>query len=85
MDHKTTQLIEKLKNNQGMAQALMQSGDGQKLMQMLTARDGGAALSHAAQNAARGDTAELAAMLSRLMQTSEGAAVMNRINESAKK
>ena len=80
MDQNTAQLIEKFRRNPAMAQSLLQSGDGQKLMQMLTRQDGGAAL-----NAAMGNTKELAAMLSNLMQSPEGMAVMNRISESAKK
>ena len=80
MDQNTAQLIEKFRRNPAMAQSLLQSGDGQKLMQMLTRQDGGAAL-----NAAMGNTKELAAMLSSLMQSPEGMAVMSRISESAKK
>ena len=76
MDQNTAQLIEKFRRNPAMAQSLLQSGDGQKLMQMLTRQDGGAALNRAAQSAA---------MLSSLMQSPEGMAVMNRISESAKK
>ena len=76
MDQNTAQLIEKFRRNPAMAQSLLQSGDGQKLMQMLTRQDGGAALNRAA---------ELAAMLSSLMQSPEGMAVMSRISESAKK
>ena len=85
MDQNTAQLIEKFRRNPAMAQSLLQSGDGQKLMQMLTRQDGGAALNHAAQSAAAGNTKELAAMLSGLMKSPEGMAVMNRINDSAKK
>ncbi len=85
MDHSTQQLIDKFKRNPAMAQSLLQSGDGQRLMQMLTSQDGGTALSHAAQNAAAGNTKELAAMLSNLMKSPEGMAIMNRINDSAKK
>ena len=77
MDQNTAQLIEKFRRNPAMAQSLLQSGDGQKLMQMLTRQDGGAALNR--------NTKELAAMLSSLMQSPEGMAVMNRISESAKK
>ena len=76
MDQNTAQLIEKFRRNPAMAQSLLQSGDGQKLMQMLTRQDGGAALNRAAQSAA---------MLSSLMQCPEGMAVMSRISESAKK
>ena len=85
MDQSTQQLIDRFKHNPAMAQALLQSLDGQRLMQMLTAQDGGAALNRAAQSAAMGNTKELAAMLSSLMQSPEGMAVMNRISESAKK
>ena len=48
MDHSTQQLIDKFKRNPAIAQSLLQSGDGQRLMQMLTSQDGGAALNHAA-------------------------------------
>ena len=58
MDHSTQQLIDKFKRNPAIAQSLLQSGDGQRLMQMLTSQDGGAALNHAAQNAAAGNTKE---------------------------
>ena len=40
---------------------------------------------HAALNAAAGNTKELATMLSNLMKSPEGMAIMNRINDSAKK
>ena len=80
MDHSTQQLIDKFKRNPAIAQSLLQSGDWQRLMQMLTSQDGGAALNHAA-----GNTKELATMLSNLMKSPEGMAIMNRINDSAKK
>ena len=85
MDQNTTRLIEKFRKNPAAAQALLQSGDGRRLIQMLTQNDGGAALDRAAQSAAAGNTKDLAAMLSNLMQSPEGLAVMNRIRESAKK
>ena len=72
MDQNTAQLIEKFRRNPAMAQ-------------MLPRQDGGAALNRAAQSAAMGNTKELAAMLSSLMQSPEGMAVMSRISESAKK
>ena len=85
MDQNTSRLIEKFRKNPAMAQSLLRSDDGQKLMQLLTQDDGGAALNRAAQSAAKGNTKELAAMLSNLMKSPEGMAVMNRINDSAKK
>ena len=54
-------------------------------MQLLTARDGGAALEQAAQSAARGDTKELAAMLSSLMHSPQGAELLRRLNDAARK
>ena len=44
MDEKTARLAEQLKNNPAMLQSLMQSRDGQMLMQMLTQGDRGAGL-----------------------------------------
>lgn len=85
MDNKTQTIIEKFKKNPAMAQAVLQSGDGQKLMQMLTAQDGGAALGQAAQNAAHGNTKDLAAMLSSLMRSPQGAELMKRLNDAAQK
>ena len=85
MDNSTSQLIEKFRKNPAMAQSLLQSGDGQRLMQLLTRQDGGTALNRAAQSAAMGNTKELASMLSQLMQSPEGMAVMSRIRDSAKK
>ena len=85
MDHSTQQLIDKFKRNPAIAQSLLQSGDGQKLMQMLTVQDGGAALEQAAQNAAHGNTKDLAAMLSSLMRSPQGAELMKRLNDAAQK
>lgn len=84
MDAKTAAAIERLKQNKGLAEQLMRSGDGQKLMGLLTQGDGGAALNRAASAAVKGDTAELAGMLQNLMQRPDAAAVMSRLNNSAK-
>ena len=85
MDAKTLSLIQKFKQNRALAENIMHSGDGQKLMNMLTQGDNGAALERATQNAANGDTQELAQLLGNLMRSPEGAALMNRLNETAKK
>lgn len=85
MDEKTSQLINKFKNNKALAEKLLQSRDGQQLMALLTRADGGTALQNATSKAAAGNTSELAAMLSGLMKSPEGAAIMQRINEQAKK
>ena len=85
MDAKTLGLIQKFKQNRALAENIMRSGDGQKLMNMLTKGDNGASLERATQNAANGNTQELAQLLGKLMHSPEGAALMNRLNETAKK
>ena len=85
MDGKTLNLIQKFKQNRTLAENIMHSGDGQQLMDMLTKNDGGAALERATKNAANGDTQELAQLLGSLMRSPEGAALMSRLNEKAKK
>ena len=85
MDAKTAAAIERLKQNKGLAEQIMRSGDGQKLMELLSQSDGGAAQNRAAQSAVKGDTAELSQMLQGLMQNKDAAAVMQRLNDSAKK
>lgn len=85
MDAKTAAAIENLKQNKGLAEGIMQSADGQKLMNMLTGGDGGASLNRAAQSAAHGDTRELAQMIQTLMKNKDAAAIMNRLGDSAKR
>ena len=85
MDAKTAGLIAKFKQNRALAENIMRSGDGQQLMNMLAKYDGGAALERATRNAANGDTQGLAQLLGSLMRSPEGAALMNRINETAQK
>ena len=85
MDLKTLQLIEKLKGNTALAQSLLQTQDGQKLMELLSGQNGDAAITRAADSAAGGNPAELAAMISKLMKSPQGAELMRRINEAARK
>ena len=82
MDEMTARLAEQLKNNPAMLNALMRSKDGQTLMQMLTKNDQGAGLQRAVQSAARGNTAEMVQMMNRIMQSPEGSALIQRINQS---
>ena len=84
MDAKTAAAIERLKQNKGLAEQIMRSGDGQQLMQMLAGNDGGAALNRAAASAAKGDTRELSQMLQGMMNDPKAAAVMSRLNHTAK-
>ena len=82
MDQHTSQLIRQLKQNPNMAKELLSSGDGQALLSMLSG-DGGHSLQQAAAEAAKGNTGALSAMLSNVMRSPEGAALMQRINEAA--
>ena len=63
MDEQTARMIQQLKSNPAMLQALMQSRDGQALMQMLSGGDRGASLQRAAQSAAKGNPAEMVRMV----------------------
>ena len=85
MDEKTARMVEQLRANPAMLQGLMQSRDGQALMRMLTQQDQGAALQKAAQSAARGDTADMVRMVNQLMQSPDGAALVERINKALRK
>ena len=55
MDEQTARMIQQLKSNPAMLQALMQSRDGQDLLRMLSGGDQGASLQRAAQSAAKGN------------------------------
>ena len=85
MDDKSAQMAEQLRKNPGMLKSLMQSRDGQTLMRMLTQDDGGAGLQRAVQSAAKGDTAAVAQMVNQIMQSPEGAALVERINKAAQR
>ena len=85
MDEKMAQMAEHLKQNPAMLKNLMQSRDGQALMRMLTQQDQGSSLQKAAQSAAKGDPAELARMVTKVMQSPDGAALVERINKAIQK
>lgn len=85
MDEKSKQLMNQLRSNPAALQSLMQSQDGQELMRMLTGHDRGAALQQAAQAAARGNPAEIAKLVSQVMQNPDGAQLMERINKAVQK
>lgn len=84
MDEQTKRMIQQLKANPAMLQSLMQSRDGQALMQMLSAGDQGASLQRAAQSAAKGNSAEIMRMMNQVMQSPAGAELVQRINRSMK-
>ena len=85
MDENTARLAEQLKSNPALLRQQAQSKDGQTLMRMLTQQDQGAALQKAAQSAARGDTADMVRMVTQLMQSPDGAALVERINKALRK
>ena len=85
MDENTARLAEQLKRNPALLRQLAQSKDGQTLMRMLTQQDQGASLQKAVQSAARGNPAELAQMVTKVMQSPDGAALVERINKAIQK
>ena len=68
-----------------MLQSLMQSQDGQALLQMLSGGDQGASLQRAAQSAAKGNPADMIRMVNQVMKSPGGAELVNRINQAMKK
>lgn len=82
MDENTKRMMERLKANPAALRRLMQSRDGQTLMQALTRPDNGAGLQRAVQAAMRGDTNVMAELVGRVAQSLEGAALMERISRS---
>ena len=78
-------VAEQLRKNPAALRALMQSRDGQVLMQMLPQGDGGAGLQRAVQSAAKGDTAAMVQMVNRIMESPEGAELVERINKAARR
>ena len=85
MDERTARMAEQLRKDPAALKSLMQSRDGQTLMRMLTQGDGGAGLQKAVQSAAKGDTAAVTQMVSQIMQSPEGAALVERINKAVQK
>ena len=82
MDENTKRMMEQMKGNPAALRQLMQSRDGQALMQMLSGGDRGASLQRAAQSAAKGNPAEMVRMVNQLMQSPDGAALIDRINKT---
>ena len=85
MDEQTARMLQHLKSNPAMLQSLMQSQDGQALLQMLSGGDQGASLQRAAQSAAKGNPTEMIRMVTQVMKSPGGAELVNRINQAVKK
>lgn len=77
---KTPQAAGLLKNKDAVM-GLMGSPDAQKLMEMLNQK-GGAGLKTAADAAMKGDAGELMGLVQGIMQSKEGAELIQRINKS---
>ena len=85
MDEMINQLAQQMKNDPSMVRNLMQSRDGQLLMQMLTRHDNGKALQQAIYTATRGDTTDMANLVQQMMNSPAGADLVRRIqNKMAK-
>ena len=82
MDENTRQMMEQLKSNPAALRKLMQSRDGQTLMQALTRPDNGAGLQRAVQAAMQGNANIMADLVRRVAQSPEGAALLERISSS---
>jgi ribonuclease D len=85
MDENIARLAQQLQKDPAKLRSLMQSQDGQTLMRMLTQGDQGAGLQHAAQAAVQGDPGEMAEMVKRVMESPQGAALVERINKAVQK
>ena len=71
-------IVNKLKSDPRALKSVMQSQDGQALLNMLSGGNS-AALGQAARQAASGDTAALSAMLSRVLSSPQGAELVQRL------
>ncbi|WP_295762712.1 hypothetical protein [uncultured Oscillibacter sp.] len=85
MDERTARMAEQLRKDPAALKSLMQSRDGQTLMQMLTQGDRGAGLQRAVQSAAKGDTTAMVQMVNQIMQSPEGAELVERINKAVQR
>ena len=85
MDENTKRMMERLKADTAALRRLMQSRDGQALMQALTRPDNGAGLQRAIQSAMHGDMNVMAELVGRVAQSPEGAALMERVSQRLQK
>lgn len=85
MDENARRMMEQLKADPAALRQLMQSRDGQALMQALTRPDNGAGLQRAMQSAMRGDMNVMAELVGRVAQSPEGAALMERVSQRLQK
>lgn len=74
--------VEALAKNRQAITKLAQSGEAQRLMAMLQKQGG---VQNAARAAAAGDATQLVAMMNQLMGSKEGAELVERITDQAKR
>ena len=75
-------MMARLQRDPGAVQRVMESSDGQALMQMLSGTDGGTGLQQAMEQASSGNTAQLTEMIRQVMQSPQGAALVRNIGTS---
>ncbi len=83
MDQTLQEQLKKVQQNKALVQQLMNSADGQRLLSLLTA-DGGSRLKNATAAAEKGSTAEMVHMLARVMESKEGAQLIQNIGGQLK-
>ena len=71
-----------LLKNKDLLKNLVQSPDTQRLMQLLS-QDGSDGLKRAAASAAKGDAGALMGIVNQVMQSNEGAGLIERIQQAA--
>lgn len=76
------EMIEQLKKNPRAVEQLMHSPDGMRLMQMMSAKDGGMGLKNAAAAAQKGNTEQMAKLVQNVMTSKEGKALAERIQKT---
>lgn len=76
------EMIEQLKKNPKAVEQLMRSPDGIRLMQMMSAADGGRDLKNAAAAAQKGNTEQMAKLVQGVMMSKEGQALAERIRKT---
>ncbi len=84
MDQKMTDPTAELEKNRALLEQVVHSSDAQRLMELLNQNSGGK-LKTAAASAALGDTKALLGMVRQVMQSPEGAQLIQRLNQTAPK
>ena len=82
MNEMINQFAQQIKSDPTTIRNLMQSHDGQLLMQMLTRKDNGKSLQQAVHSATRGDTSDMVTLVQQMMSSQEGADLVARIQKN---